>query len=759
MSSWIVFGGEDQRQILMASRSQNRRAARTTTSIVVRNGPAATQGGGGQPRQQQQQRRRRRRARQTTQMVRVLPVKNQSRRRGFRPSGVGNRVVYQKIVTTLGTVGSNGSGNLETELAVLLNPSTMKEATGSNTYGPLQIYASTYSLFQMRSLKLHLKPLVGASAVSGTAVRMSWNPTNNPTQTSWSALGARKHSDTTPGKDGFFRLTNRDLRGPKDGWFKTNTKGDPMMSFAGSLEIHTLGETRSTYQNGQYTGGLFLAELETNWAFKDYAQQPGFLNLVKGDSEAGAQITTDASGKILMQVPQNTRLARAASTTTAAEIIWMVTDAIIQAGTAAFPQPFQWLFRGGWWFIKKIAGAPVRSGYDTFEVYSSITDARSGAACVADQVAQTPVSVGSLHYQQITPGNTGITTGIQRAVEAPEQPLVVTNSWRLPFNSDVERPGFDHWYHNSDGGQNPETGACVMADGRVRATFSVLRVQLFGSPDPDRFENKVPVYLRVSSSSSPLVGFAVAYHRAALTGTTNQFQVDTLLVYATNTDGANFERRWKGTRVQYPGTDGNLHIDTPVDGTQGRVRIQFRSGSWYILQFVTYGRPTAVLTAAGIEIINITTGPFTSGNHTLPVAGTEDPGIVPVYGAGMVFTPLPSGELNYRELPSPQVLDEDVYHDMPPLEDGDSDDDEDDPALEMEPGDDYDVPPLSRCVVHPSVQGTYELLLGTHPERDARLAVNQLHPSDEYKEFTTLYHDALVDGLSPKEARAFALGL
>nr|WDD45082.1 ORF2 [Bovine astrovirus] len=763
MSSWIVFGGEDQRQILMASRKQqNRRATRNTTNIVVRNGTAANQAGavGGQ-----RGRRNRRNNKAPQVNVRVLPNQVKGFRKGPRRPGLGNRVVYQKIVTTLGTVGSNGSGNLETELAVLLNPSTMKEATGSNTYGPLQIYASTYSLFQMRSLKLHLKPLVGASAVSGTAVRMSWNPTNNPTQTSWSALGARKHSDTTPGKDGFFRLTNRDLRGPKDGWFKTNTKGDPMMSFAGSLEIHTLGETRSTYQNGQYTGGLFLAELETNWAFKDYAQQPGFLNLVKGNSEAGAQITTDATGKIIMQVPQNTRLARAASTTTAAEIIWMVTDAIIQAGTAAFPPPFNWLFRGGWWFIKKIAGAPTRAGYDTFEVYSSITDARSGAVCMADQVSQTPVSVGSLHYQQITPGNTGISVDIPRAIETPEQPLVVVNSWRIPFNSDVERPGFDHWYHTYDGDQNPQTGASVMADGRTRSTYSVLRVRLLGAPDPDSFVNKVPVYLKTTSNSS-LVGFAVAYHRAALTGTTNQFQVDSLLVYATKTDGANFEQRWKGTRVRYPGDDGNLHIDTPTAGTQGRIRIQFHNSSWYVLQFVTYGAPTGALTAADIDIINVTTGPFTSGNHTLPVTATEDPGIVPVYGAGMEFTRLPSGELNYRAIQQTTlVLDPDEYYDMPPLEgdeDADDEDDEDDTTdadLELGPFEDYDSPPMSRLVVHPDAQKTFEVLRELYPEREARLAVNQLKPSDEYVQFTSTYHNALADGLSPRAARAYALGL
>ena len=151
MSSWIVFGGEDQRQHLMANRQQ-KRAPRTTTNIVVRNGSAATQARTSG--QAAGNRRRRNRARRAPQVnVRVLANKNQARRRSPRNQGLGNRVVVQRIVTTLGTVGANGSGQIETELAVLLNPSTMKEATGSNNYGPVQIYASTYSLFQ--TLQMH----------------------------------------------------------------------------------------------------------------------------------------------------------------------------------------------------------------------------------------------------------------------------------------------------------------------------------------------------------------------------------------------------------------------------------------------------------------------------------------------------------------------------------------------------------------------------------------------------------------------------
>lgn len=268
MSSWIVFGGEDQRQHLMANRQQ-KRGPRTTTNIVVRNGAAALQARASGP--AAGNRRRRNRARRQPQVnVRVLPSQNQGRRRFPRRQGVGSRIVFQKINSTLGTVGSNGSGQIECELTCLMNPSTMKEATGSNSFTPLGIYASTYSLFRMTRCTVTLKPIVGDNAVCGTVCRVSWNPTSAPSQTSWSALGARKHADVTLGKMGRFVLTSKDLVGPKGGWFKTNTKGDPMMSFAGTIEIHTLGKTTSPYTNTEFTGGLFLVELESQWQFKDY---------------------------------------------------------------------------------------------------------------------------------------------------------------------------------------------------------------------------------------------------------------------------------------------------------------------------------------------------------------------------------------------------------------------------------------------------------------------------------------------------------
>lgn len=98
---------------------------------------------------------------------------------------------------------------------MLMNPALTKETTGSNQFGSIQMYASTYAQWQVTRVHLKATPLVGASAVSGTVCRLSLNMTGAPTSSSWSALGARVHVDVTPGRTAVLKLsrnTFRDLR-------------------------------------------------------------------------------------------------------------------------------------------------------------------------------------------------------------------------------------------------------------------------------------------------------------------------------------------------------------------------------------------------------------------------------------------------------------------------------------------------------------------------------------------------------------------
>nr|AKQ98299.1 capsid protein precursor [Porcine astrovirus 2] len=760
----------------MASR-QRKSQPRNTTNIVVRNGAAANQAG---PSRANQARRRRNRRKPQQTVVRVLSNKIQGRRRNPRVQGFGNRMVVQKIVTTLGTVGSNGSGSIETELAVLLNPSTMKETTGSNTYGPVQIYASTYSLFSIRSLKLHLKPLVGGSAVSGTVVRASWNPTSNPTQMSWSALGARKHSDTTPGREGRFILTAKDLKGPKDGWYRTNTKGEPMLSFAGSLEIHTFGETRSTYQNGQFTGGLFLAELEVVWAFKDYAQQPGLVNLLKGDSTGNTTVSTDQDGKLILSTPSTSRLARAARTTTASEIIWMVTDAIVQTAASGFPPPFSWLIKGGWWFHKRIAGAPVRSGTEQFTIYASINDARANVPCISSSLNASPISIGQLHFQQITPGNTGIGDDIpsMRAIDYPAQPeptqCYVTSSTMIKLGTEQVIPSACVWY-NKNGGQNHAQGIGFKFGNTKVATFNIYKVAVTtnaGPIDPSMFPNTIPFYLFTTQEWDLGRAVASSYHK--IQEPNESIWISNVLFYVDTARKHPYDGLWNTTSVTYP-TGANTFTATiaTTSASNSRLTVNLEQGGWYIAQFVIQGIITGQYSVGDNVIASIGRDSVTQGSHTFtPAVGSI--GSLPTYMSAPQMTPFTTTTIT-SDAPSSRELDlepsfgcDDSFEFPPPPIEEDSDvegdefedpEDEDDEELELGPDDHYSDPPLSRLVVRPEAQLLYENLAAQFSDRVARLAVNQLHPSDEYSSFTELYHDALADGLSPREARAHALGL
>ncbi|UMO75767.1 MAG: ORF2 [Zhejiang mamastrovirus 2] len=786
----------------MANRQQ-KRMPRPTTNIVVRNGPAANQAG---PFRASQARRRRNRRKPQQTVVRVLPNKNQGRRRGPRSSGFGNRMVVQRIVTTLGTVGSNGSGSIETELAVLLNPCTMKETTGSNTYGPVQIYASTYSLFMIRSLKLTLKPLVGGSAVSGTVIRTSWNPTSNPTQMSWSALGARKHSDTTPGREGKFILTAKDLKGPKDGWYRTNPKGEPMLSFAGSIEIHTFGETMRTYQTGRFTGGLFLAELEVVWAFKDYAQQPGLINLLKGDSTGDTKVTTDDEGRLILETPANTELARAARTnTTASEIIWMVTDAVVTSATALFPPPFNWLLKGGWWFLKKIGGAPGRTGVERFMIYASINDARASAPCVSTVTNADEVSVGQLHFQQITPGNTGVGPDIPavRAIEYPVQTrptrCYVTSSAMIKKGTTDLVPAACIWY-NRRGGQMHQKGVGFQGPDKVVATFNAYKVNAMtdlGYINIDMFDHKVPIKF-YGTSNYPL-GWAVAssYNKVQ---DQHSIWVSSLLIYVEFPRAEWFDGSWHVTKVDYPNADYLAQVVTTQDSSS-RVHLNFEREGWYILQYAVQGLVGEDYYVGDQVVATESTQTMTSiidsyGNYTFrPTLDHARAGIFPAFATGLSLTPFKTNTVtkgHTRSDPSAQAPEQTIYSDThpsfgcddafefppPPSEEDLADEacgfepfsdseaenfedpaEDEDEELELGPDDDYSDPPISRLVVVPEAQQLYEQLRANFPEREARLAVNQLNPSGEYQEFISRYHNALVDGLSPREARAFALDL
>nr|AAK31913.1 capsid protein precursor [Human astrovirus 7] len=374
--------------------------------------------------------------RQSNQRVRNI-VNKQLRKQGVTGP---KPAICQRATATLGTIGSNTSGSTEIEACILLNPVLVKDATGSTQFGPVQALGAQYSMWKLKYLNVKLTSMVGSSAVNGTAVRISLNPTSTPSSTSWSGLGARKHLDVTVGKNAVFRLKPADLGGPRDGWWLTNTNDNASDTLGPSIEIHTLGKTMSSYLNQQFTGGLFLVELASEWCFTGYAANPNLVNLMKStDKQVNVSFEGDNGTPLIMKVPDTshfartavarsslpTTLARAGQNTTS-DTVWQVLNTAVSAAEIVTPPPFNWLIKGGWWFVKLIAGRS-RAGMRSFYVYPSYQDALSNkpALCTGSVPggmrvrAAIPTTLQFTQMNQPSLGHGEVTATLGRSIPTP----------------------------------------------------------------------------------------------------------------------------------------------------------------------------------------------------------------------------------------------------------------------------------------------------------------------------------------------------
>lgn len=362
--------------------------------------------------------------------------------------------VGQRAAIAIGQVKTNTSGGVEVEITVPVNPLLMRETSGPNTVGPIQMLASSYSLWRLRWVKVFLKPLVGGSAVSGTIVRVSLNQSGEPGQNNWSGLGARRHIDVTPGKHGVFTLEARDIPGMRQGWFDTNPNGGMGKAIGGTLEVHTYGRTVSTYQAKAFDGPLFLVEVMCHWDFANFQSQPGLLQMEVGTQTSEqsenerATIDAKAGGPIDILVDEKSKLGIATGKEPAAlarvggerpgNTIWMIVDSAVSASTAIFPPPFSWLASAGWWFVKRIFGAPVASDGNTkvrLRVYQNFEDAQNNRPCIATTNAGDGLVNTEWTFYQLTGESTGLSPAQPTPVPVtilPDVPLApVTGSVRV----------------------------------------------------------------------------------------------------------------------------------------------------------------------------------------------------------------------------------------------------------------------------------------------------------------------------------------
>nr|WNA12461.1 capsid protein [Canine astrovirus] len=451
-SKCIAYGGEDQK-IAMASKP-----GKDVTVEVKTSGTKSTSS------------RSKSRGRNRKVKITVNSQPKTNRRRRNRPNNRGRKrveavvkrqldkagvtgprpAITQTATSTLGTIGPNTSGAVELELATFMNPCLVKESTASNSFGPIQASAAQYNLWRVTKADVRLTPMVGPSAISGTAYRVSLNTAGTPSSTGWSGLGARKHKDVRVGAMSTFRVTARDMAGPREGWFVTNTNESGGESVGPTIELHSLGQTQSTYQNAPYSGPVFLVELHCTWQFANYSANPALASLEKGeDKDAEIKFEGEAGQPLTMTISPHSNLARALETKSAmpyassaraagestSDTIWQIASTAVDAASVIVPPPFNWLVKGGWWFVKKLAGR-TRTGELQVQVFASYEDAQNNRPAICTGAAQGN-NVPRLHnvkFVQMNAPSTGMPP--ESALGAfslpqPETPGVIGDNFKL----------------------------------------------------------------------------------------------------------------------------------------------------------------------------------------------------------------------------------------------------------------------------------------------------------------------------------------
>lgn len=318
-----------------------------------------------------------------------------------------------RVSATIGKIGPNKGQGPELQISTFLHPSLMKEPNDGTNFGPLQAAAAQWGLWRLSNLSIKCTPLVGPSAVTGSVFRVSLNLTQSPGSTSWGGLGARKHIDVPAGRQTTWNLHKGDLAGPRQTWWMTDTNEEGGQSCGPMLEIHGLGKTFSTYKDEAWEGDLFIVEVSGRWEFTNYNLKPALGSLDRVTEEAEVSMEVGEDGILTMSVPSTSQLARHMSTayekstngSEVGETIWQIVDEGANLAGNIAPPPFQWLIKGGWWFVKKILGRSNNTA-ENYYVYASLADAQNNKPVEAQRYSrQTHTTV--LASTQINAPNTG----------------------------------------------------------------------------------------------------------------------------------------------------------------------------------------------------------------------------------------------------------------------------------------------------------------------------------------------------------------
>nr|QMS92573.1 capsid protein [Canine astrovirus] len=778
-SKCIAYGGEDQK-IAMASKP-----GKDVTVEVKTSGTKSTSS------------RSKSRGRNRNVKITVNSQPKANRRRRNRPNNRGRKrveavvkrqldkagvtgprpAITQTATSTLGTIGPNTSGAVELELATFMNPCLVKESTASNSFGPIQASAAQYNLWRVTKAQVRLTPMVGPSAISGTAYRVSLNTAGTPSSTGWSGLGARKHKDVKVGSMSVFTITARDMAGPREGWFVTNTNESGGESVGPTIELHSLGETQSTYQNQRYTGPVFLVELHCTWQFSNYSANPALAQLEKGeDKDAQIKFEGTAGQPLTMTVAPHSAFARAiesrstvpysgagrAAGESTSDTIWQIASTAVDAASVVVPPPFNWLIKGGWWFVKKLAGRS-RTGEIQLQVFASYEDAQNNrpAICTGPVAENNPSRLHNVKFVQMNAPSTGMPP--ESALSAfslppPDTPTTIGDSFRLitgVYQQFQQNPPCPTYVYHSTNKMVVKVGTHYDELNFVyRATTP--HIWLAGGPQTwqiaDKPDELAFMEIGLKSGSTYLKrGIVWGYSQHKIVSGS---ELSVLTFYVGKLDNQIRYTNYKKVRYLFTGTGSNLNL-APDSTTTDLQVLELNPGPWFVFasmhlvsssQQQSYvatentNRPTIVCPAAAQNL-------FVCTNNTVASIMSID-----FLRTPPVFTQQVEQQ---QALALPTIEEEQLPQ---PIEDGflpDSEDEvfsDDDSLL-----DDDDFFPASDQQVFSSRQVLFRAMVNEGwPEDQAERLAKRALPTLSEKELRDEFLVGLADGFSPRQAAANA---
>ncbi|AWI14301.1 capsid precursor [Mamastrovirus 5] len=761
-SKCIAYGGEDQK-IAMASKP-----GKDVTVEVKTSGTKSTSS------------RSKSRGRNRNVKITVNSQPKANRRRRNRPNNRGRKrveavvkrqldkagvtgprpAITQTATSTLGTIGPNCVGLVVLELATFMNPCLVKESTASNSFGPIQASAAQNNPNPAPKADVRLTPMVGPSAISGTLE----NTAGTPSSTGWSGLGARKHKDVKVGSMSVFTITARDMAGPREGWFVTNTNESGGESVGPTIELHSLGETQSTYQNQRYTGPVFLVELHCTWQFSNYSANPALAQLEKGeDKDAQIKFEGTAGQPLTMTVAPHSAFARGIETRSTvpysgaagestSDTIWQIASTAVDAASVVVPPPFNWLIKGGWWFVKKLAGRS-REGEIQLQVFASYEDAQNNrpAICTGPVSGTNPSRLHNVKFVQMNAPSTGMPPESSLgaySIPIPDTPGTITDDFKLvaSVNQQYQQnpPCPTYCYR-------PENKVVVKIGDHydeVNFFFKVTPPHIFLVGGHPYFQTATKPealdFMEIGQKSNTIYlkrGVIWGYSQHKVVSGNNQ---SILTFYLGQLQNQIRYANYKQVRYQFTGSGSTTSLQ-PISGEFDLQFLDLTAGPWYIL--------------ASVHLVNSSQrGYVATENITRPtiVCPPAAKNLFVCTGSDVASTMV----IDFIRTPPTftQSTEQSLYGLPQPIEDGflpDSEDEnltEDDSLL-----DDDDFFPASDQQVFSSRQVLFRAMVNDGwPEDQAERLAKRALPTLSEKELRDEFLVGLADGFSPRQAAANA---